>query len=133
VPPPAPPPASAARVVDAGTVDDDVEEGDATMYADMLAGGLTASGEAYRVDKSTCAHREYDFDTVLELTNTATGTKARCRVNDRGPNVDEHLIDVSKKVARALGMKGSSVVDVRVRVAEDQTDPDRRRASPAGK
>jgi rare lipoprotein A len=131
-PAPAPPPPPApVRVVDKDDDDDGVEEGDASMYADLLAGGATASGEPYRVDRSTCAHREYEFDTVLEVTDVATGTKARCRVNDRGPNVDEHLIDVSRKVARALGMKGSSVLDVRVRVADDQSDPDRPRSKSA--
>ena len=92
------------------------EEGLASYYADMLTGNKTASGERYQPDKATCAHRTLPFGTVLVVTAVATGRSATCRVNDRGPNTGNRIVDVSKSVAKKLGMLGPGVLRVRVHV-----------------
>lgn len=90
------------------------EEGVASYYADSLAGRRTASGERYRPDEATCAHRKHPFGTRLQVTAVGSGKSAECRVNDRGPFVEGRVLDVSKKVARQLGMIGPGVLRVRV-------------------
>jgi rare lipoprotein A len=99
--------------------DDVVEEGVASYYADSLAGHRTASGERYKPDLATCAHRTHPFGTKLEVTAVATGATTTCRVNDRGPWVKGRVLDVSKKVARELGMVGPGVLEVRVKKARE--------------
>lgn len=96
-------------------------EGGASFYHDSLTGHLTANGEKYDPDESTCAHRSLPFGTLLVIEDVATGKKARCRVNDRGPYADGRIVDVSKRVAKDLGMLDRGVIRVRIRVAKQPT------------
>lgn len=95
------------------------EEGIASYYADSLAGRRTASGERYRPDEATCAHRTHRFGTRLLVTAVESGRSAECRVNDRGPWVEGRVLDVSKRVARQLGMIGPGLLRVRVVIVEE--------------
>jgi rare lipoprotein A len=95
------------------------EEGMASFYADSLAGNRTASGERYRPDDKTCAHRTHKFGTKLVVTNVDNGKQSVCRVNDRGPYVQGRVVDVSKKVAGELGMIKRGVIRVRVERAAE--------------
>lgn len=103
--------AEPAAIVDAGPI----EEGLASYYADSLAGNRTANGERYKPEAETCAHRTHPFGTRLEITAVASGKTARCRVNDRGPFVKGRVVDVSRRLARELGMIGPGILVVRVR------------------
>lgn len=93
-----------------------VAEGSASFYHDSLAGRLTANGEKYNPNAATCAHRSLPFGTVVVVEDTATGKKAQCRINDRGPFVGGRIIDLSKRVARELGIIERGVARVRIRV-----------------
>jgi rare lipoprotein A len=66
-------------------------------------GTHTASGQRFRPEGRTCAHRDYPFGTVLRV--TWHGRSVDCRVNDFGPakwtGVD---LDLAKGAARQLGM-----------------------------
>jgi rare lipoprotein A len=95
------------------------EEGLASYYADSLAGNRTASGERYKPDDRTCAHRTHKFGTKLVVTNVDTGKSAVCRVNDRGPFVAGRVVDVSKRLAGELGMLKRGVIKVRVERAAE--------------
>ena len=112
-PPEAPPPEG----------DEPFEEGVASFYADMLSGNKTANGERYRPDKRTCAHRSHPFGTILEVKALSSGRTSTCRVNDRGPFAKSRVLDVSKKVARELGMIDAGVLRVRVKQAHSSSDP----------
>lgn len=95
------------------------EEGLASYYADSLAGNRTASGERYRPDDKTCAHRTHKFGTKLVVTNMDNGKSAVCRVNDRGPYVQGRVVDLSKRMATELGMLKRGVAKVRVERAAE--------------
>jgi len=97
-----------------GGSEGDATEGVASFYHDSLAGNLTANGERYDPDAATCAHRRLAFGTWLEVTSVSTGASARCRVNDRGPFVAGRILDVSRSVARKLGMLDKGVLRVRI-------------------
>ena len=99
-------------------------EGSASYYADMLAGRPTASGEPYTPGDHTCAHRSLPFGTQLQLTVVESGATSHCRVNDRGPFAKERVLDVSKSVARELGMLGPGHLNVRAVVVDGGGDDD---------
>lgn len=94
-----------------------VLSGEATYYADSLAGHHTANGDRYDPDAFTAAHRSLPFGSVLRVTRQPSGPTVYVRVNDRGPfGSSKRILDVSKAAARKLGMLRAGVVPVRVEV-----------------
>jgi rare lipoprotein A len=85
--------------------------GKASWYA---SGGKTASGERFRPDDPTCAHRSFPFGSRLRITDLSTGRSVVCTVNDRGPFVRGRIVDLSRGAARLLGIiePGSATVSV---------------------
>ncbi|MDP2345672.1 MAG: septal ring lytic transglycosylase RlpA family protein [Deltaproteobacteria bacterium] len=96
---------------------DVVGEGMASFYADSLAGRRTANGEKYDPEARTCAHRTLPFGTVVVVEVVGSGRAVTCRINDRGPFAGGRIIDVSKRVARELGIIEQGVAKVRLRSA----------------
>lgn len=93
-----------------------VTEGHASFYHDSLAGRSTANGEKYDPNAKTCAHKTLPFGTMLVVEDPSTGKKSTCRVNDRGPFVGGRIIDLSKRVARELGIIDKGITKVRIRI-----------------
>ena len=89
-------------------------EGTASWYGPGLYGRRTASGEVLRPGELTAAHRTFPFGTCLRVTNLDNARSVQVRVNDRGPFVDDRLIDVSEAAAQALGMRSRGVARVRL-------------------
>ena len=111
------PDAPAAPAAPAAAVDEVVfAEGSASFYSDALAGRSTANGEKYDPNARTCAHRTLPFGTFVTVEVTASGKTARCRINDRGPYAGGRIIDLSRRVARELGIIDQGVARVRVRL-----------------
>ncbi|WP_296598651.1 RlpA-like double-psi beta-barrel domain-containing protein, partial [Phenylobacterium sp.] len=52
---------------------------------------------------------------MVEVTNLDNGKKLVVRVNDRGPFVDNRIIDLSREAARQLGYDRAGLANVRVR------------------
>jgi rare lipoprotein A len=73
----------------------------ATQYG---SGRQTASGQPFRPDGLTAAHRSLRFGTRLRVTNPRTGVSAVVVVNDRGPFTRGRDIDLSVGAARAIGL-----------------------------
>ena len=90
------------------------EEGYASWYGPGLYGRRTASGEVLRPGDLTAAHRTFPFGTCLRVRNLGNGRVVEVRVNDRGPFVDDRIVDVSEAAAAALGMRGHGVARVRL-------------------
>ncbi|MCF3110008.1 septal ring lytic transglycosylase RlpA family protein [Niabella sp. CC-SYL272] len=91
------------------------ETGKASYYADRFSGRKTASGAVFRQNKRTAAHPSLPFGTIVKVTNLKNGRKVKVRINDRGPFVQDRIIDLSKKSARKLGMLSDGVVPVKIR------------------
>ncbi len=67
----------------------------------------TASGERMNPSAMTAAHRSLPFGTKVKVTNKRNGKSVVVRINDRGPFVKGHVIDLSKAAARELGFISS--------------------------
>jgi rare lipoprotein A len=95
---------------------DAVRTAHASWYGPGFHGRKTASGERFDMDGLTAAHKTLPFGTKVRVTNPGTGQSVVVRINDRGPFVRGREIDVSRGAAKALGMLGSGVAQVRIEV-----------------
>lgn len=99
------------------TASEDVEAvqiGMASWYGDELAGRPTASGEIFRPDRLTAAHRTLPLGTEVEVENLANGRTVVVTINDRGPFTGGRVIDLSERAARQLKMVDQGVARVRI-------------------
>jgi len=88
----------------------------ASWYGEEADGNTTANGETYDLNGLTAAHPTLPFGTTVRITNLKNSKKILLRINDRGPNVEDRLIDVSWEAARRLGFVSSGTTPVRVEV-----------------
>ena len=82
-----------------------------TYYSDKFVGRKTSSGEVFRQDKFTAAHKTIPLGTLVLVTNPKNGKQVIVKVNDRCPRTG--IIDMTKKAAKILGI-GSAKVTVQV-------------------
>ena len=93
-----------------------IQYGKASFYADKFEGRITASGEKYWHSKLTAAHRTFPFGTMVKVTNMDNNKSVIVRVNDRGPYVDNRLIDLSRSAARKLDFIDKGITNVKLEV-----------------
>jgi rare lipoprotein A len=94
-------------------------EGEASYYGSSLAGHATASGEPYRPQAFTAAHRKLPLGTILRVTRHDGTRSVYVRINDRGPyGSSRRILDLSHAAAEQLGMLRSGVLEVRAEVVE---------------
>jgi rare lipoprotein A len=91
-----------------------VQTGVASWYGHPFDGRLTANGETYDMEKMTAAHRTLPFGTVLHVQNLDNNKTTEVRINDRGPFVQDRVIDLSHAAAQAIFMPG--IANVRLEV-----------------
>ena len=87
----------------------------ASWYGDQFNGRPTATGERFDMHALTAAHKTLPLPGLVEVTNLANGRRVVLRVNDRGPFVDDRIIDLSRGAAEALDLLSRGVGEVRVR------------------
>jgi rare lipoprotein A len=74
--------------------------------------------------KLTAAHRTLPFETMVRVTNLNNGKSTTVRITDRGPFVENRIIDLSLAAAREIDLVGPGVAPVRVEVLGDvDVDP----------
>jgi rare lipoprotein A len=86
------------------------ETGRASWYGVPYHGRRAASGEVYDMNQMTAAHRTLPFGTWLAVENLDNHRTVEVRVNDRGPFVDERILDLSRAAAQILGVTGPGVI-----------------------
>lgn len=89
-----------------------IEDGKASFYSDYFEGGRTASGETYRQNEMTAAHKTLPFGTMVKVTNTNNGKSVIVRITDRGPYISGRVIDLTTAAFAEIGSLGSGVVPV---------------------
>ncbi|MGB7727564.1 MAG: septal ring lytic transglycosylase RlpA family protein [Candidatus Acidiferrum sp.] len=92
------------------------EEGNASWYGNPFHGRRASNGEVYDMYKLTAAHRTLPFETMVRITNLNNGKSTTVRITDRGPFVDNRIIDLSLAAAREIDSVGPGVVPVRLEV-----------------
>ncbi len=93
-------------------------EGQASWYGEQFHGNQTASGEVYNMYNHTAAHRTLPFGTRVRVTRVDNRRSVVVRINDRGPFVDDRIIDLSYGAAAEIGMVNDGLADVEVEVVE---------------
>ena len=89
--------------------------GVASWYGPDFHGLATSSGEQYDMNAMTAAHTTLPLPTWVEVTNLENGRSVVVKVNDRGPFVDDRLIDLSYAAATRLDMVRNGTARVEVR------------------
>jgi rare lipoprotein A len=97
------------------------ETGIASWYGPGFVGQMTASGEIYDQNAMTAAHKTLPLPTLVRVTNLENGRQIQLRINDRGPFVNNRIIDVSYRAAQLLGMDVNGTARVRVQVMADES------------
>ena len=112
-PPPQPQPADQLR-------------GTASWYGQEYAGRTTANGEIFDPWQFTAAHRTLPFGTVVDVKGEKSGQTVRVRINDRGPYINDRLIDLSYAAAAKIGLvePGTGLVELTiVRLGKGDREP----------
>lgn len=98
-------------------------EGRASWYGPNFHGKLTANGEIFDMNELTAAHRTLPFNTMVRVDNLDNGKTVIVRINDRGPYIDNRIIDLSRKAASNLGMISVGTASVRLSLIEEGDRP----------
>jgi len=91
------------------------DTGVASWYGRDFHGKPTSSGERYDMFDMTAAHKTLPIPTWVEVTNQHNGNSVIVKVNDRGPFVDDRIIDLSYAAALELDMVRAGTAPVFVR------------------
>ncbi|MEI8402786.1 MAG: septal ring lytic transglycosylase RlpA family protein [Alcaligenaceae bacterium] len=96
-------------------------QGRASWYGKKFHGNSTANGERYNMYGMTAAHPTLPLPSYARVTRVSSGKSVVVRVNDRGPFLNDRIIDLSYVAAYKLGMivPGSAEVVVE-RITPDQ-------------
>jgi rare lipoprotein A len=95
-----------------------VQTGKASFYADKFEGVYTASGEKYKHNKLTGAHKTLPFGTKVRVTNLENNKSVEVIINDRGPYVEDRIIDLSKEAAEHLDFINKGLAEVKLEVID---------------
>ncbi|WP_051533965.1 septal ring lytic transglycosylase RlpA family protein [Desulfitibacter alkalitolerans] len=90
--------------------------GIASWYGGKFHGRRTSSGEVFNQHEFTAAHRTLPFGTLVNVTFMDTGKSIQVRINDRGPYVQDRIIDLSRAAAEAIGLRPHGLGEVRIEV-----------------
>jgi len=103
-----------------------VERGIASWYGNKFHGYTTSTFEKYDMYAYSAAHKTLPLPSYARVTNLENGRSVVVRVNDRGPFVQNRIVDLSYVAAVKIGVwpKGTAMVEVRA------IDPARPEAAP---
>jgi rare lipoprotein A len=90
------------------------QRGHGSWYGRKFHGQPTATGEIYDMYAMTAAHPTLPLPSYARVTNVANGRSVIVRVNDRGPFLNERVIDLSYTAAWKLGYVEQGFAQVEV-------------------
>jgi rare lipoprotein A len=94
------------------------ETGWASWYGPHYNKRRAANGEIFDMDSMTAAHLTIPLNSIARVTNIKTGDSVLLRITDRGPFVNNRVIDVSKAAAQKLGVYRPGTALVKIEVLE---------------
>ncbi len=90
------------------------QRGIASWYGPDFHGKNTSSGERYNMHAMTAAHKTLPIPVMVRVKNLDNGKSVVVKVNDRGPFVDDRIIDLSYAAAQKLDMVGPGTARVEI-------------------
>jgi rare lipoprotein A len=112
--PPPPAPSATSRAPSAPPRVTSGETGLASWYGHPYHGRPAANGEIYDMESFTAAHRTLPFGTWVRVVNLSNDKTVDVRITDRGPFVENRIIDLSHAAAVAIALIGPGVARVRL-------------------
>lgn len=101
------------------------EVGKASWYGEGFEGKITANGEHFDPNSLTCAHRTLPLGSLVRVTNLRNHRTVVVRVNDRGPMLEDRMLDLSYAAARRIGLLGLGKVSIqRIRTNSQRQEAD---------
>jgi rare lipoprotein A len=93
-----------------------VETGLASWYGPPYHNHKGANGEVYNQNALTAAHRTIPLNSMVRVTNETTKHTVTVRITDRGPFIEDRIIDLSLAAAKAVDVwqPGTAMVKVEV-------------------
>jgi rare lipoprotein A len=74
------------------------------------------SVKIFKKNDLTAAHLKYPYNTILRVINLLNNKSVILRINDRKPDFNGRIIDVSYGAAKILEMIKSGITEVRIEV-----------------
>ncbi|CBL44024.1 Rare lipoprotein A [gamma proteobacterium HdN1] len=90
------------------------EVGVGSWYGEKFHGQPTSTMEPYDLYEMTAAHKSLPIPTYARVTNLENNRSVIVRINDRGPFVDDRIIDLSYAAAVKIGYAEKGTARVRV-------------------
>ena len=94
------------------------EIGIASWYGPKFNLKKTANGEIFDQDLISAAHKTLPLPSIVKVTNIENNRFIYLRVNDRGPFVNDRIIDFSKQAAIKFSFYKKGIADVRVQLID---------------
>jgi rare lipoprotein A len=96
------------------------ERGVASWYGESFHGKQAANGELFDMEALTAAHRTLPLGSVVRVVNLANGKYLHVRITDRGPYVNNRILDLSRGAAARLGMMQEGLSHVRIQLVGER-------------
>ncbi len=90
------------------------QRGIASWYGKKFNGERTSSGEIYDMYGMSAAHPTLPIPSYARVTNLSNQKSVIVRINDRGPFIDDRIIDLSYTAAHKLGIVNNGSAEVEV-------------------
>jgi rare lipoprotein A len=100
------------------------EQGIASWYGHPYHGRQAADGEIYDMETLVAAHRTLPFQTMVRVRNLANGKTVDVRIIDRGPFVNNRIIDLSHAAAQQIELIGPGVAEVQLTILATPANPE---------
>lgn len=95
-----------------------VQMGKASWYGAPFHNRKAANGETYDMNALTAAHLTLPLNSIVRVTNVKSGQSVTVRITDRGPFVEDRIIDLSAAAAKSIDVWRRGVALVKVEVLQ---------------
>ncbi|MEO6488571.1 MAG: septal ring lytic transglycosylase RlpA family protein [Ferruginibacter sp.] len=92
--------------------------GQASYYANMFHGRMTANGETFSQDKLTAACNVLPLGTWVKVTNLKNGLSVIVKTNDRLHKKTSRLLDLTRSAAKQLGYIKRGLTRVKIELLD---------------
>jgi rare lipoprotein A len=97
-----------------GCAEEPLQQGLASWYGPGFEGNLTASGDRFDPAALTGAHLTLPFGSIIEVRRPDTAQSVSITINDRGPHVEDRILDLSPAAAEAIGLIDDGIALVEI-------------------